>query len=121
MSEQQDFWKYIRGEWYPGCPTPKTEWREGMEADFAKRGISMDDRANVVRVAAKTAVKRAKGKHQSKNEYMKQRRAKAIKDGMCADCAHVKARKGKTTCQPCQDKRTERELKRHYAKTSVAA
>lgn len=51
---------------------------------------------------------------------MKQRRKDAIKNGMCADCYHVKARKGKTTCQSCQDKRTAREIKRHQAKKEMA-
>lgn len=42
MSEQQDFGKYLRGEYYPG--TPKTPWRIAMEADFEKRGVSFNSR-----------------------------------------------------------------------------
>lgn len=42
MSDQKEFEKYLRGEYYPGAP--KTPWRIATEADFEKRGISFDSR-----------------------------------------------------------------------------
>ena len=42
MSDQKEFEKYLRGEYYPGAPN--TPWRIATEADFEKRGISFDSR-----------------------------------------------------------------------------
>jgi len=119
MSYQKDFDKYLKGEWYPGCPEHKSEWRKDFEAYMAGKTI-----IPVVKPeSAKKKRCRVKPfqKQQYNKDYMKQRRKDAIKNGMCADCYHTPARKGKTTCQPCQDKRTAREMKRHYAKKAVAA
>lgn len=128
MSYYKDFDKFLKGEWYPGCPVGKSEWRKSTEADFAARGIEMESRTNVFRPIAKTppvgqSKKRCRTKPFQKTaynkDYMRQRRADAIKGGMCADCYHAKARKGKTTCQTCQDKRTARMLKSYYAKKAA--
>jgi len=119
MSEYKNFEKYLAGEWYPGCPTPQSEWRNNFEAYMATKTV-----VRVTRPAEAPKKKRCRTKpfvkQQYNKGYMKQRRADAIKNGMCSDCYHTKARKGKTTCQPCQDKRTAREMKRHYAKKVAA-
>ena len=119
MSEQKDFEKYLNGDWYPGCPTPRTKWREEFEAYMAGKTI-----IPVVKPeSAKKTRCRTKpfAKQQYNKDYMKQRRRDAIKNGLCADCYHAKARKGKTTCQPCQDKRNARNMRRYSAKKDLAA
>jgi hypothetical protein len=63
MSDCKDFEKYLRGEWYPGCESPKSNWRKDTEADFAARGVAGDSRPvkkprKAVRVAKEPTVKR---------------------------------------------------------------
>lgn len=108
MSDQGDFQKFLNGElrtdgWV-------SEWRREQE----------ERRKNQVYRAAPVAPKkcrvRAIPKPQYNKEYMRQRRAQALKKGMCTDCYHTKARKGRTNCQLCQDKRNARESKRNQAK-----
>jgi hypothetical protein len=53
MSEQKDFERYLRGEYYPGAP--KTAWRIAMEADFEARGVSFDSRPVPQKRTAKKA------------------------------------------------------------------
>lgn len=118
MSEYKDFEKYLNGEYYPGCPTPQSQWRKDFEAYMAGKTI-------IPVVKPKSAKKkrcRTKTfeKQQYNKDYLKQRRKDAIKNGDCCNCYHTKARKGKTTCQPCQDKRTARSLKSYYAKKAMA-
>jgi len=114
MSESQDYEKYLKGEirvdgW-------KSEWRRTQEAF---RGNQVFRAAPVaVEVASKPRT-RTITKPQYNKQYMRERRAEAIKNGNCSDCYRVKARKGKTTCQPCQDKRNARTLKRYYAKKAA--
>jgi hypothetical protein len=52
MSEQKDFDRYLKGEYYPGAI--KTKWRIETEADFAKRGISLEAAPKVFRSSKKT-------------------------------------------------------------------
>jgi len=119
MSDYKNFEKYLAGEWYPGCPVGKSEWRQNFDAYMASKTV-----VPVTKPAEPVKNKRCRAKpfvkQQYNKSYMKQRRADAIKNGDCADCYHTKARKGKTTCQGCQDKRTAREMKRHYAKKVAA-
>lgn len=123
MSDQKDYEKFLRGEYYPGAP--KTPWRLAMEADFENRGVSFDSRPiPQKRVIVKVApvVKPRTGcrlKGRTNSEYMKERRAKAIASGTCADCYKASAREGRTNCTACQAVRTAREVKRWKAKKAA--
>lgn len=120
MSEQRDYDNYLKGDYYPGAP--KKPWRIAMEADFERRGISFDSRPvpqQRVAVKAYLAQKVRTGcrlKGRTNSEYMKDRRAKAIASGICADCYKEPAREGKTNCPECQAVRSAREMKRWKAK-----
>jgi len=122
MSDQKDYERYLRGEYYPGAP--KTPWRLAMEADFQRREVSFDSRPvpqKKVAVKASPIVRkgcRLKGKTAA--EYMKERRAKAIAEGICCDCYKQPAREGRTNCERCQSVRTMRE-KNRWAKKKMAA
>lgn len=121
MSHQKEFEKYLRGEYYPGAP--KTPWRIAMEADFEKRGISFDSRpVPQKRVALKVVTKRTgcRLKGRTAAEYMKERRAKAIAEGICCDCYKEPSREGRTNCEHCQSIRTKRE-KNRWARKKMAA
>lgn len=107
MSEQRDYDNYLKGDYYPGAP--KTPWRIAMEADFEARGVSFDSRPVPQKRVARTAA-----------EYMKERRAKAIAEGICCDCYKEPSREGRTNCEHCQSIRTKRE-KNRWARKKMAA
>jgi hypothetical protein len=115
MSTGKDFDKYLNGEWYPGCEAPRSKWREDFETYMAGKTVVPTT------VVVKKVCRRVKGrtKQQYNRDYMKQRRAEAIKNGICADCYHEKAEVGRTTCQGCQDKKRLREMKRYNAKKAA--
>jgi hypothetical protein len=117
MSAWKDFEKYLNGEWYPGCETPRSKWREDFEEYLSGKTV-----VAVTQVAPKKTRCRARPfmKKQYNKGYMKQRRAEAIKKGICADCYHEKAEVGRTTCQGCQDKKRVREMKRYHENRKAA-
>jgi hypothetical protein len=124
MSDWKNYEKYLRGEWYPGCPVVKSPWREAIEADFAARGVSGDSRpiphkAKVTEVKVKRSRTRTLPKPEANKKYQRERRSMAIKDGNCTDCFKVKSMAGKTTCRECQDIRNARTMKNYYAKKAA--
>src|SRR6185437_12722848 len=54
MSEQKDYERYLKGEYYPGAP--KTQWRLDFEAYMAAKAVAP---AKISKVVAKPARKRS--------------------------------------------------------------
>lgn len=111
MSESQDFHRWLNGEIH--VDGWKSQWRIEQEK---RRGETVFRAAPVA-----TPKPRARGvsKPQYNKQYMKERRAEAVKNGDCADCYHMKDREGRTNCQTCQSKRNARESKRHQEQKEI--
>lgn len=115
MSEYREYGMFIKGEirvdgW-------KSDWRKEQE-ELRKDKVFIPMIHPAVSEPKKYRV-RTLTKPQYNKQYMRERRTEAIKNKQCADCYHVPAREGKTTCQPCQDKRTAREMKRYNARKAA--